>query len=134
MPAERVLLKHPVEGRVELAVGHLPGHQRAVGEVRGQKRLAHPADVPRHQHGADALDDRLQRYAGEPGDLPEWIALNGSVNSTGTVIELVYKGFWPTRNSDLRGIGPGFRVPRSESCLLLLVQAARRPISLACDS
>ncbi len=69
MAAERILLGHEIEGRVKLFLRHLPGDQRAMGELGGEQGLAHPADHTGLQHRADALEHGLERDPGCLGDL-----------------------------------------------------------------
>ena len=54
---------------VEPVLRHLPGDERALGEVGGEQGLAHTADDARAEHGLDALDDRLHWEAGLAGGL-----------------------------------------------------------------
>ena len=58
-------------------VGDLPSDERPGGEVGGEERLADAADRAGGEERADALDDRLDGYAGAAGDLGEGIALEG---------------------------------------------------------
>jgi hypothetical protein len=70
-----VLAEHVIEGGVELFRRHLPGHQRALGEVGGQQGLAHAPDGARPQHGADAFQHHRDLQPGQAGDLLQRFAL-----------------------------------------------------------
>jgi hypothetical protein len=67
-------LRHVIEGGVDLLRRYLPGHERAVGQVRGQKGLAHAADCAGFQHRGDARHYGLHRHAGAACDFLEWLA------------------------------------------------------------
>ena len=74
MPAERILLKHEIERAFQLFLRHLPGDERALGEIAGDERLPHAADGAGGEHGPDALEHGVQRDAATLGDLDEWLA------------------------------------------------------------
>jgi hypothetical protein len=61
--AEGVLFEEELEGPLQLLRGHLPGHERALGELVGQQGLAHAADDAGGEHGADALHHGVKRQA-----------------------------------------------------------------------
>ena len=73
VPGKWIVLKHPVEGRVELFGGDDPGDQRALGKTRCQKCLTNPADVAGPEHGDDSLDHDRGIDPALPGDLPDGI-------------------------------------------------------------
>ncbi len=69
--AEGVFLEHELERRLELVHGIVPSHEAAVGQLVGEKSLAHAADDAGAEHGADALDDRVQRQAALLSDIAQ---------------------------------------------------------------
>lgn len=80
MPGEGILAEHELKGGFKLFGGHFPSHESALGEIRGEKRLADTADRSSFDHGADTLQNNgqldtaqsgnfLKRFAGKTGNL-----------------------------------------------------------------
>jgi hypothetical protein len=68
-------VEHEIKGVVEFFLRHLPGDQRAVGELGGKQRLAHAANDARLLHGPDAFQHRFERHTGFFRDHMEGLAL-----------------------------------------------------------
>ena len=66
-------MRHVIESRVDFFRRDFPGHQRAVGEIRGQQRLPDAAHRSRSQHRRDALHHRLLGNPGTLRNFPEWL-------------------------------------------------------------
>ena len=80
MTREGILAEHELKGGFELFGRHFPSHESALGEIRGEKRLADTADRSSFDHGADTLQNNgqldtaqsgnfLKRFAGKTGNL-----------------------------------------------------------------
>ena len=61
--AERVVLKHPIKGVVQLFLRHLPGDECAFCEIACDQSLADTANRAGDEHELNALQDSLQRHA-----------------------------------------------------------------------
>ena len=75
MAGERVALEHEVERLVQTLLGHLPGDQRALREVRREERLADAAYRPRCEQCPHAFDYGFDGDAGAARDLAEGVSL-----------------------------------------------------------
>jgi len=71
---EGILLEHVIERRIQVFLGHLPGDERALREIRRDQRLAHAPHCAGGEHRTNAFEHGAGRRLRALGYLQERLA------------------------------------------------------------
>ena len=74
MTGEWIVAKHVIERGLESLRRDLPGHKRAIRQIRREQSLPHPTNRSSAEHGRDARHHDLDRHTGTTRNFLKWFA------------------------------------------------------------